>query len=127
MLYAAPILDTMLLVMIFFLLSSSLVLRSGHPVDLPKSASSLRPVEESHVITVFRSTSPQIYFNEQEVLDINDINALLDADTSGARYVIIRADREAFFGAIIDISNLILNHERGLEVAFATKSDRSYE
>ncbi len=123
MLYAAPILDAMLLILIFFLLSSSLVLRSGIPVDIPKSASSLPPAEASHVITVLRGTSPQIYFNEKEI-QLDDLADELDQASSEARYVIIRADREAAFGAIIDISNIVLDKGRGLELAYATKSDR---
>jgi len=123
MLYAAPILDVVLLILVFFLLGSSLVLRSGIPVDIPKSTSSLPPIEASHVITVMRGTSPQIYFNEKEI-EIDDLAAHLDQASPDIRHVIIRADRDAAFGAIIDISNIVMSRDRGLELAYATKSDR---
>jgi biopolymer transport protein ExbD len=116
LLYAAPLLDVVLLLLVFFLLSSNLVVRSGVPVDLPVSSSILPPVEKSHVITVLPGNTPRIYLNEREIA-LSDLETFLDEAKPDRRHVIIMADRTAAFGVVMRISEVVT--ARGFEAAFA--------
>jgi len=116
LLYAAPLLDVLLLLLVFFLLSSNLVVRSGVPVDLPVSSSILPPVDKSHVITVLPGNAPRIYLNEREIA-LSDLETYLDEAKPDRRHVIIMADRTAAFGVVMRISEVVT--ARGFELAFA--------
>ena len=122
-LYLAPLINVMLLLMLFFLLSSSFVLRSGISVDVPTSSGSLPPVENAHIITVTRGAAPQIYFNEHEVgLDgLEEKIAEAKIAAPNVRQVVIRGDAMAPYGVIIAISDLVTQQK--LELALATISE----
>ena len=66
-LYLAPLLNVVLLLMVFFPLNSSLVVRSGIRVDLPVSGSSLKQVERAHVVTITAEDSPRVLLNSQGI------------------------------------------------------------
>ena len=116
LLYAAPLLDVVLLLLVFFLISSNFVVRSGVPVDLPVSSSILPPVENSHVITVLPGSSPRLYLNEREI-QLSDLEAALEEAKPERRHVIIMADRTAAFGVVMRISEMVT--ARGFDLAYA--------
>lgn len=120
-LHAAAVLDVVMLLLIFFLLGSKFVLRSGISVELPFSTSTLPPVDRSHVITVSLGTSPVIYFNEDRIT-LRDLEAELEEHSAGSRHVILKADRLASYGVVMEISDIILSH--GYELAVATSTER---
>jgi len=143
LLYTAPLLNVVLLLLVFFLLSSNLVLKSGFPVSVPASSSSLPPIEASHIITVLPGAPAQIYFNQHKVkmenpgaglsltggvtstsdVNLGDLPLYLENNESKKiRYVIIRGDRFAPFGLVVEISNLVKEH--GYDLAYATTNDR---
>lgn len=122
-LYIAPLVDVILLLLIFFLLGSAFVLKSGILVDVPASAGSLPPIEAAHVITVTRGTNPRIYFNEHEVRFADLETRLVESKLANPeiRSVIVRGDRLAPYGVIIAISDLV--KRQNLELALATGSE----
>jgi biopolymer transport protein ExbD len=105
-LYLAPLLNVVLLLMVFFLLNSSLVVRSGFRVDLPVSGSSLKPVERAHVVTITSQESPRILLNSQEIA-VGDLPARLLEVKKESRYVIINADSTAAHGLWQRVVNAI--------------------
>lgn len=121
-LHAAPVLDVVLLLLVFFLLGSNFVLRSGISVELPFSSSILPPVAQSHVVTVSPGLAPVIYFDEKRV-SLEQLGEELEKETRGRRHIILKADRLASHGIVMEISDLVLSH--GYELAVATSSQRS--
>lgn len=119
-LFTAPILNVVMLLLVFFLLSTNFVLRSGVSVSVPKSKSSLPAMERSHVVTVMAGSSPRLFFNEDEVT-FSKLREKLLAEANGVKHVIIRADELAAFGVVMRISELA--KEQDYEVAFATAED----
>lgn len=119
-LYTAPLLNVVLLLLVFFLLSTNFVLRSGVSVSVPKSRSSLPAMDRSHVITLMAGSSPRIFFNEEEV-GYPDLRQKLTAGEHGIKHVIIRADELAAFGTVMRISEFA--KEQGYAVAFATAEE----
>lgn len=120
MLYVAPLLDVVLLMLVFFLLGSSMVLKSGYAVSVPYSESSLPTVERSHVITLAASGAATIFFNEERVT-MEELDKRLAEGVAEIRQIILRADRAAPFGAVAEVSNLVLAH--GYDLAYATTPD----
>lgn len=121
-LHTAPILDVVLLLLIFFLMSSRLVIQSGVTVDLPFSSWSLPPVEESHVITITAGPSPQVFLNADRV-DFEELTSKFQSEKSGIRHVILKADRLAPYGLVMEISDLVL--AQGYELSHAASAQRT--
>ncbi len=121
LLYAAPLLDVVMLLLVFFLLASNFVVRSGMPVRVPSSSSILPPVEGSHVITVAAGHAPRIFVNEKEVY-FADLPGELEELSREKRHVILMADQTAIFGVVMEISELVA--ELGFDLAYATTQER---
>lgn len=123
-LYSAPVLDVFLLLLIFFLLGSNFILKSGISVKVPFSDSSLPSIDHSHIITLAPGESLRLYFNEDRVT-LEELGEHLEKNASADKVhqVIIRADQAAAFGSVIEISNLVLQH--GYDLVYATSSEES--
>ena len=120
MIYTAPLVDVVLLLIIFFLFGSSLVLKSGVGVVLPKSSSSLPVAEHAHIVTLLPGDTRTFYFNDEKS-DLESLEAKLEKAASRSRQVILLGDRSIPFGRVMEISQIIL--QKGFELAFATQED----
>lgn len=119
-LYLAPLLNAVVLLMVFFLLNSNLVVRSGYRVDLPVGGSSLKPVERAHIVTITAGNPPQILLNGQEIF-AGDITARLLELKKECRYVIVSADSMAAHGLVERVKNAII--EAGCDAAIGTRME----
>jgi biopolymer transport protein ExbD len=119
-LYIAPLLNIVLLLLIFFLLGSTFVIPSGVGVKLPKSASRLSGFERAHIITL-AAADDGLYFDGLPV-SAADLQRKLAQKTDAGRRVIIHADEMVPSGRLIEVSNAAL--ALGYEVAFATQPPR---
>ncbi len=121
-LYTAPLLDMVLLLLVFFLLGSNFVLKSGVAVDVPTFDSTLPRAQNAHVITILPpGSSPQIYVNEN-LVRLDQLEDFLPGPSGEDEHVIIRADRTAAFGTVMSISDRMT--QRGYRLAFATVNPR---
>ena len=120
MLYTAPLMDVILLLMIFFLFGSNLVLKSGVEVSLPGSSSMLPTAEDAHIITLIPSATAEFYFNDERV-DMGSLTAKLGEAIKRSNQVVILSDETIDYGIVMGIARLVLNS--GFEVSFATKPD----
>jgi biopolymer transport protein ExbD len=146
-LFVAPLLNVVLLLLIFFLVTSSLVVQGGFRVQLPESASTLRPLERAHVLTVTAQRAvpaagssapatvdqdagngdeaappvvdfePVLYFNKEKVT-MGELPAKLEAGRSVSRHVIISADVLVSHGRVVALQDLIW--AAGCQPAIAT-------
>ncbi len=110
--------DAVLLLLVFFIFGSNFVVKSGVKVNLPSSRSSLPSERSSHIITIVKGSSPQIYFNESRV-DLAQLNTRLIAGKGESNQVTILADRDANYGEVLEIALLALRFH--YEVAFGTQ------
>lgn len=107
-LYLAPLLNVVLLLMVFFLLNSNLVVRSGMRVDLPIADSSMQVSEHPHIVTITGNDPPQVLLNNQEIA-AGDLTALLVArrKEKESRDVVINFDSRAPGGIIVRVINAV--------------------
>jgi biopolymer transport protein ExbD len=116
-LYTVPLLNTILLLLVYFLLNSNFVVPSGIRVDAPQSSSRLTGFDRAHVITVPAGLENELYFDGVRT-STADLREKLRAGREGERRAIIHAARQATHGRVIEIGNIAL--ELGYEVAYST-------
>ncbi|NQU09338.1 biopolymer transporter ExbD [bacterium] len=101
---AAPMVDVVFLLLIFFILSSSFVLQPGFKVDLQPSAVKSPGSLQALVVTVTRTGL--IFFNErQSTLDLLG-QSLRAVERPQAQELIIKADRQVPHGTVVEIMSL---------------------
>jgi biopolymer transport protein ExbD len=121
-LYTAPLLNTILLLLVYFLFTSDFVVQSGISVELPRSNSRLTGFDHAHVITVAPGVDSPMYFDGVRT-STAELREKLKEHREGERRAIIHADKGAPFGRIIEIGNIAL--ELGYEVAHSTVPPKS--
>src|SRR6056297_1723439 len=122
MLYTSPLIDVVLLLIIFFLFGSSLVLKSGVDVSLPRSSSALPSAEDAHIITLIPGKTAEIYFNDERI-GLDRLGEKLDEGVGRSRQVILLGDESISYGTVMNVSRFIL--KRGFELSFATQQETS--
>ena len=101
----APLVDVVLLLIIFFMLTSSFITPSGLRVDLP-SAESVEPQEKDH-LTVSISEEGDIFVDDRPVSPevLRDRLAASLAAFPG-RTLILEADRQSRHGVVVRVMSL---------------------
>jgi len=98
-----PLVNVIFLLLIFFLISSSFVVQSGITVKLPKAVTSESIKEENLTITI---TSEDVIYIDDKVLTMKSLRQELQKKETTDRSILIKADRRASLGRIIDIWDL---------------------
>jgi biopolymer transport protein ExbD len=106
-LYLAPLLNVVLLLMVFFLVNSNLVVRSGMRVDLPVSGSSVKVSEHAHVVTITGDAEPRVLLNNREI-SVGDLATDLVELKKESRDVAVNADSHAPAGMLLRVWNEVL-------------------
>jgi len=122
MLHFASMLDIVFLLLLFFLLSSNAVVRSGIAVTPPQSRSALQAAVSADIITLSAGGSPQIFFNDRLVTLEALESELTGATVDGRRrQVVLRGDEAAPYGMVIEISNIVVG--AGYSLILATRPE----
>jgi biopolymer transport protein ExbD len=116
-LYIAPLLTALLLMMVYFLLSSGFVEQSGVSIRLPESPARLVGFEMAHVVTIAPGSPVRLFFDGQPVT-LQGLTEKLAEQDQRDRRAVIYADRSVPFGQVTEISQAILAQH--FEVAYAT-------
>jgi biopolymer transport protein ExbD len=116
-LYIAPLLNTVLLLLIFFFLGSSFIVQSGVSVMLPDSASRVSGFEQAHIITIPAGPDAMFYYDGRQV-SMADLRLALEKEPAGRKRAIIHGDLQAPYGRVMEVSSLALSF--GFEIAHAT-------
>lgn len=103
--YIAPLLDVVMLLLIFFLLSSQFIQRSGYAVDPPFSRSTLEALVDADMVTIPTGTVDMVLLNDARV-PIGNLVERLEARAKLGRQVVIRADKSTPHGRVVNIINL---------------------
>ena len=118
MLYTAPLMDVIMLLIIFFLFGSSFVLKSGIGVTLPKSGSVLPPAEDAHIVTLIPGRSGDFYFNDQRIT-LEELPEVLEEAIKRSDDVILLSDETIDYGVVMEVSSIILRY--GFNLSQATQ------
>ncbi len=107
-----PLIDVVLLLLIFFMLSSSFVIHSGINVRLPESEAA-QPHRESKM-TVTITYDARIYLAGEEMnLDSLRERIRLTAQDAPETIIVLKADRDVKHGFVVKIMGLV--KKAGLE------------
>jgi biopolymer transport protein ExbD len=116
-LYITPLLNIVLLLLIYFLFSSGFVVQSGITIEKPRSNGRLAGFDHAHTLTL-TSGSPTTLYLDGERISLAALRDALKARRAKERHLLLHADRQARTQEFTEISNLAL--ELGFEVALAT-------
>lgn len=114
------LIDVVLLLIIFFMLSSSFVLQPGIKVNPPKGLGSTGVSDSRYIVNITAQEPPLMFLNDQvttlEGLS-RDLKAI--AKNESEVTVILRADQEVSHGFVTEVMNLAL--QAGVSVLIATQ------
>jgi biopolymer transport protein ExbD len=118
LLYTGPLVDVVLLLIIFFLFGSNLILKSGVEVKLPRSGSVLPSAEDAHILTLIPENASEFYFNDERI-SLANLEETLDEAIARSNEVILLGDEAVSYGSVMEISQMILR--KGFQLSFATQ------
>lgn len=98
-----PLINVMFLLIIFFILTFTLSAPSGIFVKLPKAVTSESIKEENIVIIV---TSENVVYWDGKAIAMQKLRQILSQKKNRKRPILIKADRRASLGRLIDIWNM---------------------
>ena len=98
----APLVDVVLLLIIFFMLTSSFISPLGLDIDLPESSQARSQDQENLVVTI--SAAEEIHIGDSPVAP-EDIKAVLSREQAliPERVLVIKADRDARHGPVVNV------------------------
>lgn len=98
-----PLIDVIFQLLIFFMLSSNFTQPSAINVKLPKAVTSDAVNDEN--LTIVVTSENMIYLNDK-VTTVEELKDLMGRPYNKKRPVLIKADRRASVGRIVDIWDL---------------------
>lgn len=115
----APLIDVIFQLLIFFMLSSSFTFQSGINVKLPKAVTSDIVKDENVTVTI---TAENVIYLNDTVITIKELGDALAQRDVQTRPILIKSDRRASVGRIVDVWDLCRN--LGIErINIATNQD----
>jgi biopolymer transport protein ExbD len=103
-----PFTDVILVVLIIFMITSPFLITGALTVKLPQSSSSETTLNGN--IEVYLNKENQIFLNSK-MIDISQLPANLQAEfiQKGSRDVIVKADKEAVYGNVVQLLDALKN------------------
>ncbi|MDD5432927.1 MAG: biopolymer transporter ExbD [Candidatus Omnitrophica bacterium] len=98
-----PLINTIFLLLVFFMLTSNFVLQPGIRVDLPKAVTS--EVVKYENIEIVLDKENKIYLNDK-LITIADLKLLFHQLSGRSQTVLVKADKRASLGVIVEIWDL---------------------
>lgn len=100
-----PLIDVVLLLLIFFMISTTFVAQPGINVDLPKTVSSEKRMGEEMIVTMTKDRS--IYLNEKKINEKYLLEKLKAGfDRNNNVLLVIKADKEVSHGRVVEVMDL---------------------
>jgi biopolymer transport protein ExbD len=115
----APLIDVIFILVIFFMVSSTLIVHPGMIVNIPEAKTS-EMLQKSHLV-IYITKDNELFVNEEEVLFENLFDVVSGfIMATGNRDVTVNADSEIFYGEMIRVIDVC--KEAGIEnISFTTK------
>lgn len=121
LLFIAPALDVVLVLVFFLVLSTSFLLQPGIAVSVPDSPFLLAPQRDPQVVSVTAAPSAAIFFDDQQVT-LQELEQKLSAQSDRKRTVVVKADRAAPFEHVSRVMAVAL--QLGFPTVIATAEAR---
>ena len=106
----APLVNIFFLLLIFFVLTLMLATKTGISVKLPKTLTTETIKNESLTIII---TSENVMYLDGKIMTMKALRHILNKKQNREHAILIKADRRASLGRIIDIWNL--SRELGIQ------------
>ncbi len=107
-----PLTDIFLVLLIIFMVTSSVMTQTGVKVDLPQASKAMSQSEPEGVVVTLRPDG-KILLNQVEVPsgDLTQLEAMLKTafEKTKSRLVILEGDRQAFLGSAIEVMDRARN------------------
>ena len=117
LIFVAPGLDVVLILLFFLVLSTSFLLQPGVAVSVPDSPFLLAPQRDPQVVSVTAAPTSAVYFENRQV-SFETLRSRLEAQHGRKRTIVIKADRLAPFDLIAHVMTVAL--ELGYPTVVAT-------
>ncbi len=115
-----PMINCFFLLLIFLMLASSLTFPSGISVTLPKAVTSDVIHDQNVIVTI---TSENVIYLNGTVVTLRELNQKLKESNYKTKPLLIRSDRRASVGRVVDVWDLCRN--LGIErIHIATDQDQ---
>lgn len=100
-----PLIDVILLLLIFFMISSTFVVQPGIRINLPKA--SLAERKEIEDVTLILTENEILYLNNEKVAFSNLWGKLVDAFRRRPDFMlVIKADKEVPHGRVVEVMDI---------------------
>ena len=100
-----PLIDVILLLLIFFMISSTFVVQPGIRINLPKA--SLAERKEIEDVTLILTENEILYLNNEKVAFSNLWGRLVDAFRRRPNFMlVIKADKEVPHGHVVEVMDI---------------------
>ena len=120
----APMIDCVFLLLIFFMVSAVMKAQPPFTVTLPDAATKHEFTRKK--FNLFISTDGRISIDDQEMLTLEDMELFIAAHENQITTLIIKADKRAKHGVVIDVVERAKQRSsktEGLEIAFAVSEE----
>lgn len=101
------LIDVVLLLLIFFMISTRFAIQPGIRIDLPKADTTTRNVaQESNTIVI--AADNRIYINHQEILNLQELQTQLVKlrEEQPGDLIIVKADEKVAHGIVVSVMDL---------------------
>ena len=101
----APLVDVVFLLLIFFMLTSNFINPTGIAINVPQSSAAERQEKKNPTVSISRDE--EVYWEDQPIAwkDLKEQMILSRRDHPGG-VLIIKADRDARHGKVVDVMSL---------------------
>lgn len=97
-----PLIDVVLLLLIFFMISTTFVVQPGIPIQLPEAASAAGQLQKEWVVAV--TAQGEVYLNEVRVTLRTLARQLQAAVGRGeVEVLVVKADKAALHGRVVEV------------------------
>ena len=120
----APMIDCVFLLLIFFMVSAVMKAQPPFTITLPDSATQHEFTRKK--FNLFISSDGRISIDDQEMLTLEDMELFIAAHENQISTLIIKADKRAKHGVVIDVverAKMRSSKTEGLEIAFAVSEE----
>ncbi len=120
----APMIDCVFLLLIFFMVSAVMKVPPPFTVTLPDSATKHEFTRKK--FNLFVNSDGRISIDDQEMLTLEDMELFIAAHENQISTLIIKADKRAKHGDVIDVverAKMRSSKTEGLEIAFAVSEE----
>ena len=120
----APMIDCVFLLLIFFMVSAVMKAQPPFTITLPDSATQHEFTRKKY--NLFISSDGRISIDDQVMLTLEDMELFIAAHENQISTLIIKADKRAKHGVVIDVverAKMRSSKMEGLEIAFAVSEE----